>query len=194
MSGKLAGEQCTATAKGTGRRCARIVIGGGVCVMHGGNAPQVKAAREARIVAAEAALEAPRSAADAADVLTSAMNDSHSLLQRLKSNIADGRVTVADLTALGDWVDRAARISKLVVDAGIEERRTRVSEAQGQLLVVAIQQILDGMLQHLVLRLKDQPDAVKLVQQAWPALPGIVVPPVLRSVSAAPELPSGGAA
>ncbi|MCO7238690.1 hypothetical protein [Aeromicrobium sp. CnD17-E] len=81
-----------------------------------------------------------------------------------------------------------------MVDAGIEELRTRVSEAQGQLLVVAIQQILDGMLRHLVLRLEDQPDAVRLVQQAWPALPGIVVPPVLRSVSAERELPSGGAA
>lgn len=144
-------EQCSATSKATGQRCQRHVIGGGVCWVHGGAAPQVARAREARIIAAEAAREAPVSMADAADVLTSAMNDAHALLQRIKENIANGRVTDGDLRALGEWVDRAARISKLVVDAGIEERQVRLAERHGQLLAGVVIRILDGLLkaQHL---------------------------------------------
>lgn len=139
-------EQCTATAKGSGERCQLRVIGGGVCRVHGGAAPQVQTAREARIVAAEAAREAPRTAAEAADVLTGAMNDAHSLLQRLKQNIAAGRVTGADLDALGAWVDRSARIAKLVVDANIEERRTKITEAQGLVIAGVIKQVLADLM------------------------------------------------
>lgn len=134
-------EQCTATCKATGERCRIRVIGGGPCRVHGGAAPQVARAREARIIAAEAAREAPVSMADAADVLTSAMNDAHSLLQRIKQNIVNGRVTDGDLRALGEWVDRAARISKLVVDAGIEERQVRLAEAQGLVLAAIVKRI-----------------------------------------------------
>ncbi len=113
--------------------------------MHGGNAPQVRAAREARIVAAEAALEAPKSMAEAGDVLLGAMNDSHALLQRLKQNIANGSVTAADLTALGEWIDRTARVSKAVVDAGVEERRVRMSEQAGALVAQVIKNVLDDL-------------------------------------------------
>ncbi len=50
-----AGEQCTARSKRTKEGCKRMVIGGGVCVMHGGAAPQVKAARLQRVAIAQAA-------------------------------------------------------------------------------------------------------------------------------------------
>lgn len=50
-------ERCTATSKRTGQRCQLTVIGGGVCFMHGGKAPQVAAKREERIVAFEAKAE-----------------------------------------------------------------------------------------------------------------------------------------
>jgi hypothetical protein len=44
--------QCTATAKTTGERCTRhALIGGFVCGFHGGNAPQVQAARRERLLA-----------------------------------------------------------------------------------------------------------------------------------------------
>ena len=165
----LGGEQCTATSKRSGDRCKRLVVGGGVCVMHGGNAPQVRVRREARILAAEAAQEAPVTAADAADVMLAAMNDSHGLLQRLKANIASGQVQVSDLSALGDWIDRAARISKMVADAGIEERRMKLTEGQGQLIALAIRQILDA--------LGLSPDQQQLVP--------VVVPRILRSIGEA---------
>lgn len=42
--------QCTAKAKGSGQRCKRRPIPGGtVCVKHGGGAPQVKDAAQARL-------------------------------------------------------------------------------------------------------------------------------------------------
>jgi len=135
-------EQCTATSKATGQRCRIRVIGGGPCRVHGGAAPQVARAREARIIAAEAARDLPVTAADAADVLTSAMNDAHSLLQRIKQNIADGRFSEADMRVLGDWVDRVARISKLVVDSGVQERRFELEAAQARMVVATFERAL----------------------------------------------------
>ena len=44
--------RCIAHARTTGKRCARSAIAGAtVCRMHGGAAPQVKAAAEARLLA-----------------------------------------------------------------------------------------------------------------------------------------------
>lgn len=46
---------CTATAKATGARCRRSPVAGAtVCVMHGGAAPQVKAAAKERLAAGAA--------------------------------------------------------------------------------------------------------------------------------------------
>lgn len=168
-------EQCTATSKRTGERCQLNVIGGGPCRWHGGNAPQVKAKREVRILTAEAALEAPKTMAEASDVLLSAMNDSHALLQRLKQNIAAGTITAADMSALGDWVDRSARVSKLVIDTGIHERQVRLAEGQGALIAQVIQRLLDRL----------------VLDERQRALVPIVVPELLRSVEGPPALESG---
>ncbi|MFI5729172.1 hypothetical protein ACIA49_03560 [Kribbella sp. NPDC051587] len=51
------GDQCTATSKATGNRCRRRVIGGGVCIVHGGRAPRVAAKRQERIVTWESQTE-----------------------------------------------------------------------------------------------------------------------------------------
>lgn len=51
--------RCTATAKGTGERCKRRPIPGGtVCVKHGGGAPAVRAAGQARLARRQAILAA----------------------------------------------------------------------------------------------------------------------------------------
>lgn len=43
--------QCTAKAKGTGKRCGRYAIAGGtVCITHGGSAPQVKRKAKLRLL------------------------------------------------------------------------------------------------------------------------------------------------
>jgi hypothetical protein len=176
-------DRCTATAKSTGLRCERRVIGGGVCIMHGGNAPQVRNRREARILAAEAAQEMPVTATDAAAVMTSAMSDAHSLLQRLKVNMAKGQLESQDLTALGDWIDRAARVAKLVNDAGLEERKVQLAEDQARILASVIRLVLAEMLEGVLRVLADDQLSVAKIEDLWPAAVGEIVPRQLRAVS-----------
>lgn len=50
----MARQQCTATAKSSGRQCAQPAVPGAVvCRVHGGSAPQVKAAAQRRVEAAQ---------------------------------------------------------------------------------------------------------------------------------------------
>ena len=43
--------QCTARSKNSGEQCRRwAIVGGNVCIMHGGRAPQVRAAAQLRIL------------------------------------------------------------------------------------------------------------------------------------------------
>lgn len=88
---------------------------------------------------------AVRSPRDAGEVLVSAMVDADAILQRLKQNIAEGRFTAADLSALGDWIDRAARISKVLIDAKFDERRVRIAEATGAQLAEVVRRILERL-------------------------------------------------
>jgi hypothetical protein len=139
--------QCTARSKRTGERCRRLVVGGGVCPMHGGRAPQVAARREARILAGEAALAVqdldPR---DPAVALLSAAQDADRIVRRLKSTFAAGVVVDgAVLATLGEWLDRVSRLSKVVVDARIDERRARLDERMGGLLVGVITAVLAAL-------------------------------------------------
>lgn len=46
---------------------------------------------------------------------------------------------------LGEWSDRLTRTSKLVLDAGIEERQTRIMEEQAQAFARAMYGILDDL-------------------------------------------------
>jgi hypothetical protein len=139
-------DRCTAKAKGTGERCRRFVIGGGVCVNHGGRAPQVAARREARIIEGEARLrgDAVESRLPA-DALLAAAADADQMLQRLKSDLAGGTLTPASLSAFGEWLDRTARIAKTVLDAGIDERKTRIVEAHVRLLVGGLSWVFDQL-------------------------------------------------
>ena len=42
----------------------------------------------------------------------------------------------------GEWIDRSAKHAKLALDAGVEERKVRIAEAQGELLAGVIKAIL----------------------------------------------------
>jgi hypothetical protein len=80
--------QCTAKSKRSGERCRHRVIGGGVCHIHGGKAPQVAAKREARIIAGEASLAAKSYAPrDPGAALLAAASDADAVLQQLKGNV-----------------------------------------------------------------------------------------------------------
>jgi hypothetical protein len=52
-------QQCSATAKSTGKQCERRVVGAPVCWVHGLNAPQVRAKQQQRIALAEAQAAVP---------------------------------------------------------------------------------------------------------------------------------------
>lgn len=126
-------ERCPAMSERTGRPCQQWVIGGGVCFHHGGNAKQVKAAREARIIAAEAQAAAvargeawvPR---HPGEVLLSAVAASDELSSALLNAYRTGEVTPAVVRALGEAIDRSARTAKTALDAGVEERMVHIRE------------------------------------------------------------------
>ena len=42
----------------------------------------------------------------------------------------------------GEWVDRLAKISKMALDAGIEERTVRVAEEMGTFIVATVNRVL----------------------------------------------------
>jgi hypothetical protein len=125
--------QCSATSKRSGCRCRRMVVGGGVCAMHGGAAPQVRAARKARIIEMEAELEAakegqPYERRHPGDVLMDAVMASDVLLQHLLRKRASGELTAEESTALNWAIDRAARTSKTALDANVSERLVELQE------------------------------------------------------------------
>lgn len=162
-------ERCKAKAKGSGQQCQNHVIGGGPCHMHGGAAPQVKAKREARILAGEAALAGkPYAQRDPGEALLAAANDADAILQRLKTQLRSaGQVEPAMLTALGDWIDRTSRISKIVLDARIDERQIEINEQLGEQVYNLIQTIGQSLLAKLVELLANQPGALAVLDAEY---------------------------
>jgi hypothetical protein len=107
------------------------VLGGGPCYLHGGRAPQVAARREQRVLLAEAQTVAPTVVmAEPEEVLLGAMHDANATLQAIKGQLSElrasaGAVNPALLVLIGDWLDRVARIGKIIVDGEIAEKLER---------------------------------------------------------------------
>ncbi|MCU1613130.1 MAG: hypothetical protein JWO98_670, partial [Frankiales bacterium] len=121
-------------------RCRRRVPGGGVCRFHGGAAVQVERRREARLVVAAARTMYSEDFAERepGEVLLAAVRDVDAIVQQIKRQVERREeLTGTDLLALGDWLDRAAKLSKAALDAGVQERQVRLAEQQGQLLAAA---------------------------------------------------------
>lgn len=113
--------------------------------MHGGRAPQVAAAREARIIQGEAALAAadePRRTPG--EALLAAAGDADQILQQLKRRVQEGQAIDGPLLqALGDWLDRTARLSKVVLDARIDERKIELQQGQAKIVIAALRSALE---------------------------------------------------
>ena len=159
--------RCTAKSKRTGARCKRApVVGGRVCAVHGGKAPQVKAAAERR--AAAQALEANARAVlafEAVEPLTDPVLELANLAAEVKATVRalgqrvnalqDPRYvsplgteqTRAELTLLGQYQDRLARMLTTLGQLGLDERRVKITEAQAAVLV----QVLDRLFAFLAL-------------------------------------------
>jgi hypothetical protein len=52
---------------------------------------------------------------------------------------------MSTLGLLTDWTEKAARISKLALDAGIEERQIKLAERQGEAIIAAIRAVVIGL-------------------------------------------------
>lgn len=56
----------------------------------------------------------------------------------------DGKPHVL-VAMLGEWEDRLARLSKLAIDAGVEERRVKIAEDLGRTIVGVLQGVLSDL-------------------------------------------------
>lgn len=68
---------------------------------------------------------------------------------------------------LADWTDRHARVCKLALDAGVDERRVRIVEAQAEELVG----VLHGVGAALLAFLADRGVSPALLRQANDEMP-----------------------
>ncbi len=128
-----------------GARCKRYaIIGASVCWKHGGGAPQVQAKAAERVTFAEAlASEDPR---HPWDILEHTMHISDVLMRQVLQEItAKGAVSPHLLDKLIASIERANRLSKTVLDAGVAERRTRLAEGQAQQMHAFVQRICNGL-------------------------------------------------
>lgn len=167
MTDLMDGRRCAATSKRTGSRCKRSpVVGGTVCTIHGGAAPQVKAAAERRHAAqaleadarAVLAFEAVEPIADPvlelAELAAEVRATVRALGQRVNA-LQDPRYvsplgteqTRAELTLLGQYQDRLARMLTTLGQLGLDERRVRLTEAQ----VAGVAHVMDRLLTFLAL-------------------------------------------
>ncbi len=64
---------------------------------------------------------------------------------------------------LGQWNDKSARISKLAIDAGVEEHRVKLAERQGEMLA----RVLQGFLEAVLLRLVAAGLPEDVVRRVW---------------------------
>lgn len=121
-------QQCEARCKSTDRRCERRVVGGTVCHVHGGNAKQVRAKREQRVVVAEARAAVPPTVVvqrEPEEILLDVLADTNTMLQAIKAEMHDNLVNPVLLQLSGEWFDRVARIAKVVTDGDLSEKLHR---------------------------------------------------------------------
>lgn len=147
--------------------------GSTVCKKHGGMAPQVREAAARRLAVARAEAEVQRELirngevpqAHPLDVLLERVWRSAAfvrVLEQLVSGLAVSPDETEDegaaiygpdhsgdqrshvyLELLGQWSDRAARYSKLALDAGVAEREIRLAERQGEIVANLIRSVLE---------------------------------------------------
>ena len=144
-----------------GRPCKLFPVKGAkVCHKHGGRAPQVKAAAKRRLQAKSAeraviTFGLPRQI-DPHSALLEELHRVAGVVAWLSDEIARldaDEITQFDMTGrfekpsvlvemYGDERDRFTRVAKAAIDAGIEERRVKLAEAQGEQLGQVIRNVL----------------------------------------------------
>ena len=137
-----------------------------VCRVHGGAAPQVKAARLRRIQFAEALQADPVRRAD--EILVDVLHASDYAMRQVRQEISADKLTVETTERLVSLTETAGRWAKTTLDAGVNERIVRLAEAQGAMVADVLQRIFVDL---------------KLSPEQWTKV-GEVVPAHLRRLTA----------
>lgn len=156
--------QCIAKVHATGLQCRKSAIAGAtVCLAHGARAPQVRAAAARRVARAELEGEVGRLLEQmGADPVPDLIDGLLIAVEHCARMVAVYRIVAAGRGVLGvnrhgeevadpgvveyrNWLDQYARLTKLALDAGIDERRIRISEAQSQGLFGCIERAFKRM-------------------------------------------------
>jgi hypothetical protein len=139
--------RCTARANRTGKRCRRAAISGGrVCPTHGGQAPAVKQrAAERRALEQALALTGVEGEADPREALLLAVKCTAALLTGYRDALRADDADAGDLSQLTSAAVVAARVSKLALDARVEERLTAQQERMGELVGGIITRVIQGL-------------------------------------------------
>lgn len=147
--------QCTATSKRSRERCKRApVVGGTVCAMHGGKAPQVKAAAEQRQADAKAedairklwpGLATVEPVRDPFDLLarTAAALEHMAEATGTRVNELQGKVGTgehlaqlrAEVVLLDKLLDKLLRAGDRMASLGIASRAVEVQQGQADLML-----------------------------------------------------------
>ena len=161
--------------------------GATVCVAHGAAAPQVRAAAARRVEAAKLGRDIGRTLEDVeqslidagvgpADTLADASTRAAAMMitasSRLEDLTSDGPFgETADTVALlyERWVALAAKVSKLALDADVDERRVAILDREAD----AIGAVIEALRWTVVAFLREQgaePSVVGALESAWPAV------------------------
>lgn len=138
------GTRCTAKAKSTGEQCRRMVVGGGVCPVHGRNR-HVKANQEARKLRAQAAAYGDVVERSPEEALMGAGTSLDFVLQSLEQLASTGgAVDPVVLREIRAAATESGRMQKLIQDAGLDERRLRLEEQQQVQLGDVVRLVLEA--------------------------------------------------
>lgn len=136
--------RCVATSQRSGERCKRwAILGGRVCPKHGGGAPQVKAAAAARVTLAEAMASEDRRSP--VEILADTLHAADVLLRKALKAADQAVITPQELATIVEHLERAEQFARAVIGLGIEERRTQLAEAQGQLMFDVFTRVLGAL-------------------------------------------------
>lgn len=92
----------------------------------------------------------------------------------------EGSVASARLELYAQWIDRAARVAKMALDAGIEERLVRLAEGQATVVVQTIRNVLS----QLSLTPEQMSKAVQLAASEFRLLAARPVPQLAQGADA----------
>jgi hypothetical protein len=147
---------CRATSKQSQQRCRRWAAQGQhVCASHGAKSPQAIEAAEKRLAVVkvrEALVKmGVRVEQHPIEVLLAQVYEANGNVEFLRAKVQElelpAKLTTAAVALLDLYNqerDRAAKMAKLALDAGVQERHVQIQAQQGEMLAELIRHVLDN--------------------------------------------------